>query len=45
MQMRNAERLSLAEMAEFIQASQEIEFDGENRQEIYAWVQVTVISE
>jgi hypothetical protein len=44
-QMRNAERLSLAEMAEFVQASHQIEFHGQNRQEIYAWVQQTLVEQ
>ena len=43
--MRNAERLSLAAMSEFVQASQEIEFNGQNRQEIYAWVQQTLVEQ
>ena len=43
--MRNAERLSLAAMSEFVQASQEIEFKGQNRQEIYAWVQQTLVEQ
>lgn len=43
--MRNAESLSLAEMAKFVQASQEIDFDGQSRQEIYAWVQQTVVEQ
>lgn len=43
--MRNAERLSLAEMAEFVQASREIGFDGQSRPEIYAWVQQMLVEQ
>ena len=45
MQMWNAENLSLTEMREFLQASQQIEFNGQGRQQIYAWVQQTLVEQ
>jgi hypothetical protein len=44
-QMWNAESLSLIEMTEFVQASQQIEFNGQGRQEIYGWVQQTLVEQ
>ena len=43
--MWNAESLSLTEMTEFVQASQQIEFNGQSRREIYAWVQQTLVEQ
>ena len=42
MQIRNAENLTLTEMASFVQASQEIQFAGASRQEVYDWVEKTL---
>lgn len=42
MQIRNAETLPLTEMARFVRASQEIEFAGASRQEVYDWVEKTL---
>jgi hypothetical protein len=44
-QIWNAENLSLTEMREFVQASQQIEFNGQGQQEIYAWVQQTLVEQ
>ena len=45
MQMWNAESLSLTEMREFVQASHQIEFNGQSRQQIYGWVQQTLVQQ
>lgn len=44
-EVRNAERLSLTEIEEFLQASRAIGFDGQSRAEIYAWVQQTLVEQ
>ena len=36
--VRNGERLSLEQIRAFLDASEEIEFEAENRQEVYDWV-------
>ncbi len=41
-QIRNAETLTLIEMAEFVRASREIQFAGASRPEIYHWVEKTL---
>ena len=37
--MHEAERLSLDQIEAFLNASQEIRFEGENRQQVYGWVE------
>ena len=43
--MQNAEGLSPAQMAEFVTASQEIEFSGQSRQEVYGGVQRMLVNQ
>ena len=40
--MRDAEKLSLKQIRVFLRASQEVQFEGEKRQEIYGWVSRTL---
>ena len=40
-----AENLSLTEMREFVQASQQIDFNGQSRLRIYARVQQTLVEQ
>ena len=37
--MHEAEKLSLGQIEAFLNASEEIRFEGENRQQVYAWVE------
>ena len=37
--MHEAEKLSLDQIEAFLNASQEIRFEGENREQIYGWVE------
>jgi hypothetical protein len=41
-QIRNAEKLTLSEMDDFVRASREIEFAGASRQEVYDWIGKTL---
>ena len=43
--MQNTEGLSPAQMAQFLAASQEIEFTGQSRREVYGWVQQIVVQQ
>ena len=43
--MQNAESLSPAQIRAFLQANQEIDFTGQSRAEVYAWVQRTLVSQ
>ena len=45
MHIRNAQHLTLDEMAEFVRASQEIEFAGQSRQEVYIWLQQGLVQQ
>jgi hypothetical protein len=36
--MMAAEKLSLEAIGRFVEASEEIQFEAENRQQLYAWV-------
>ena len=45
MQMQNAETLSPNQIREFLKLSQEIEFTAQNRAEVYAWVQRTLVAQ
>ena len=36
--VREAERLSLEQIRAFLEASEEVHFEGEKREEIYGWV-------
>lgn len=40
--MRNSERLSLEQIREFLNASEEVEFESQNRQEVYNWMSRTL---
>ena len=37
--MHEAEKLSLDQIEAFLNASEEIRFEGENREQIYGWVE------
>ncbi|HEY4960166.1 MAG TPA: hypothetical protein VII29_04850, partial [Terriglobales bacterium] len=37
--MHEAEKLSLDQIEAFLNASEEIRFEGENRQQVYGWVE------
>ncbi|MDP2999873.1 MAG: hypothetical protein Q8N47_20480, partial [Bryobacterales bacterium] len=45
MQMQNAETLSPDGIREFLNLSREIEFTAQNRAEVYAWVQRTLVAQ
>ena len=45
MQMQNAETLSPDGIREFLKLSREIEFTAQNRAEVYAWVQRTLVAQ
>lgn len=40
--MRNGEKLSLGQIRAFLEASEEVEFEAENRQEVYDWMSRTL---
>ena len=40
--MRQAEKLSLDQIRAFLKASEEVQFEGEKREEIYGWVSQTL---
>jgi transposase InsO family protein len=40
--VREAEKLSLEQIRAFLRASQEVQFEGEKRQEIYGWISRTL---
>lgn len=40
--MQSAERLSLEQIRAFLEASDEVQFEGRNREEVYAWVSRTL---
>jgi hypothetical protein len=40
--MENTEKLSLEQIRAFLQASQEVRFEGTRREEIYEWVTQTI---
>jgi hypothetical protein len=39
--VQEAEKLSLEQMRAFLEASEEIHFEGERREEIYGWISGT----
>ncbi len=41
--MEHGERLSPQQMGEFLRASEAVRFAGQNRAEVYAWVQETLL--
>ena len=43
MELQKAEGLSLAEMAAFVASSQEIQFSGQSRPQVYAWLEQTLL--
>ena len=45
MQMQNAETLNPDQIREFLNLSREIEFTAQNRAEVYAWVQRTLVAQ
>jgi hypothetical protein len=40
--VREAERLSLEQIRAFLEASEEVHFEGERREEIYGWISRTL---
>jgi hypothetical protein len=40
--VRQAEKLSLDQIQAFLEASEEVQFEGEKREEIYCWVSQTL---
>ena len=43
--MKEQKLLSLNEIRAFLEASEEIGFEGKHRKEIYAWVQQTLVEQ
>lgn len=43
--MQNAEALSTGQISEFLKGSQGIEFAGQGREEIYAWIERTLVAQ
>ncbi|MHB8565457.1 MAG: integrase, partial [Acidiferrobacteraceae bacterium] len=43
--MRDAEKLSLEAMGRFVEASEEIRFEGENRRQLYGWVEQVLVGQ
>ena len=43
--MQNAERLTQEQIREFLRSSEPIEFSGQNRGEMYAWVQRVLVGQ
>ncbi|MHB1840550.1 MAG: hypothetical protein ACYCPD_12400 [Acidobacteriaceae bacterium] len=41
--MHDAEKLSLEAMGRFVEASEEIRFEGENRQQLDGWVERVLV--
>lgn len=45
MEVQKAACLSLSQMAAFLASSQEIHFSGQNREQVYAWVEQTLVKQ
>ena len=43
--MHDAEKLSLEAMGRFVEASEEIRFEGENRRQLYGWVERVLVEQ
>ena len=43
--LQNAEQLNLEQIREFLKSCEPIEFSGQNRSEMYAWVQRVLVGE
>jgi len=43
--MQNAETLSTDQIREFLELSQQIEFTGQSREEVYGWVQMVLVAQ
>jgi len=43
--MMAAEKLSLEAIGRFVEASEEIQFEAENRQQLYAWVERVLVGQ
>ena len=43
--MQNAESLSQGQIEQFLEGSEEIDFVGQGRAEVYAWVQEVLVSQ
>ncbi len=43
--MHDAEKLSLEAMGRFVEASEEIRFEGENRRQLYGWVEQVLVGQ
>jgi hypothetical protein len=44
-QMQNAESLSQGQIQQFLESSEEIDFVGQGRAEVYAWVQQVLVKQ
>src|SRR5436305_3049109 len=45
LRMQNVETLSMGQIQEFLQGSETIEFQGQNRAELYGWVQRVLVAQ
>ena len=43
--MHEAEKLSLEAIGRFVEASEELRFEGENRQQVYGWVEQVLVQQ
>ena len=43
--MHDAEKLSLEAMGRFVEASEKIRFEGENRRQLYGWVEQVLVGQ
>ena len=43
--MHEAEKLSLEGIGRFVEASEEIRFESENRKQVYGWVERVVVAQ
>jgi hypothetical protein len=43
--VHEAEKLSLEAIGRFVEASEELRFEGENRQQVYGWVEQVLVQQ
>ena len=43
--MQDAEKLSLESIRRFVEASEEVRFEGKNRHEVYGWVERVLVGQ
>ena len=43
--MQNSERLTRQQISDFLKASEEINFSGQSRAEVYGWVQRVLVAQ